>query len=199
MVEPWVWAVILLVVGMLLAVGDIFLPSGGLLAVLAIFSIVGAVVIGFSANSALGSWVLTGALVGVPAAVVLALKVWPKTSMGRRVLLDVPTSDDVLPENDPRHVLQGLVGRVGQAKSKMLPSGIIVIDQQAYDAISEGAPVEVGQRVRVTEVRGNRLVVAGLADDSLSETDEDPLARPVDWDPTERFPPRPLDTNPGDG
>ena len=191
MVEPWVWAVILLLVGMVLAVGDIFLPSGGLLAVLSVFSIVGAVVIGFSADSTTGLWVLIGALLGLPAAVVLALTVWPKTPMGRRILLDVPTSDEVLPENDPRRMLHGLVGRVGQAKSKMLPGGIIVIDHQSYDAISEGAPVEVGQRVRVTEVRGSRLVVAGLADEPLSETDEDPLARPVDWDPTERSPPSP--------
>ena len=191
MVEPWVWAVILLVVGMVLAIGDIFLPSGGLLAVLSVFSIVGAVVIGFNANSELGLWVLTGALIGLPAAVVLALKVWPKTPMGRRILLDAPTSDDVLPENDPGPMLHGLVGRVGQARSKMLPGGIIVIDHQSYDAISEGASVEVGQRVRVTEVRGSRLVVAVLADDSLSETDEDPLARPIDWDSTERSPPSP--------
>jgi membrane-bound serine protease (ClpP class) len=191
MIEPWGWAVILLLVGMVLAAGDIFLPSGGLLALLSLGAIVAAVVIGFNDSSVLGLSVLTGALIGLPVIVVLALYAWPKTSLGRRILLDVPTSDDVLPENDPRRMLQGLVGRVGRAKSKMLPAGIIVINGQSYDAISEGVPLEAGQRVRVIDVRGNRMVVEGLGDEPLSETDEDPLARPVDWDPTEPSPPPP--------
>ena len=77
-------------------------------------------------------------------------------------------------------MLEGLVGRVGRAKSKMLPSGIIVVEKQSYDAVSEGMPIEAGQRVRVIEVRGNRLIVEAMGDEPLSQADEDPLARPFD-------------------
>jgi len=187
MIEPWVWAVILLLLGLVLAVGDIFLPSGGILAFLALCAIVGAIVMAFMESSVLGLAVLTGALIGLPVVVVLALYLWPKTSFGKRILLHVPTSEDVLPENSPRKALEELVGRVGRAKSKMLPSGIILIDNQAYDATSEGLPIEPGQRVRVIEVRGNRIVVEALGEEPPSETDVDPLARPIDWDPTDPF------------
>jgi membrane-bound serine protease (ClpP class) len=189
MIDPWIWAVLLLFVGMALVVLDIFLPSGGIFAFLAVCAIIGAVWLGFSKDSALGVGILAGAVVGTIIAVVLALKYWPSTSLGKQMLLQVPTSDDVLPENNPRRALEGLVGRTGHAKSQMLPSGIVAVDGMTLDAISEGLPVDSGQRVRVIEVRGNRIVVRGLSDEPGGEPDKDPLAQPVEWDSPEPFRP----------
>ncbi len=182
---PWVWPVLLLLAGIGLAMMDVFVPSGGILAFVAVCAVVAAVVTGFIESLALGFAVLGAALFGIPVLVILALKWWPSTSMGRRVLPHIPTSDEVLPENHPRRMLEGLVGRVGRAKSKMLPSGIITIDNRSFDAVGEGPPIEVGQRVRVIEVRGNRLIVEGLGDQPPSQTDQDPLARPIEWDSEE--------------
>lgn len=186
--EPWVWAVLLLLLGLALAVADIFLPSGGILAFFAFCAIVGAVVLAFvKGSSTLGLVILTAALLGVPIAIALAFRIWPKTSIGQQILLSVPTSDEVLPEDDTRRALQSLVGRVGEAKGKMLPSGPIVIDKHIYDAVSDGNPIEPGQRVRVVEVRGSHILVEGLGDEPLPEDDQDPLARPVDWDSIDPF------------
>ena len=189
MVDPWVWALLLLIVGMGLVVMDVFLPSGGIFAFLAVCAMVGAIWLGFTQGSVIGLAVLGVAVFGTTIAVGLALKYWPSTSLGKRMLLRVPTSDDVLPENDPRKTLAGLVGRVGRAKSMMLPSGIIAVDGSMLDAVSEGLPIELGQRVRVIEVRGNRVVVRGLAVEPAGEPDKDPLDQPVDWDSAEPFPP----------
>ena len=52
-----------------------------------------------------------------------------------------------------------LQGRVGVAKTKMLPSGAIIIDGTAYDAISDGMPIDPGEPVRVISVRANRVLV----------------------------------------
>jgi membrane-bound ClpP family serine protease len=182
MIDPWVWAVLLLFVGMALVVMDIFLPSGGIFAFLAVCAIIGAIWLGFSQGSAIGVGVLAGAVFGTVVAVVVALKYWPSTSLGKRMLLQVPTSQDVLPENDRRRAMDDLIGRVGRAKSQMLPSGIIAVDGVTLDAVSEGLPIEVGQRVRVIEIRGNRVVVRGLPDEPSDGSDKDPLAQPVDWD-----------------
>jgi len=184
-VAPWVLPVLLLLGGLALAVMDIFFPSGGILAFLAVCAILGALVQAFVEGTTIGLTLLAITLFGVPAVLIAALKWWPKTAMGRKFLLHVPSSEEVLPENNPRRMLEGLVGRVGRAKSKMLPSGIITIDKRSYDAVSEGMPIEAGQRVRVIEVRGNRLIVESIGDEPPSETDEDPLARPVDWDTDE--------------
>jgi len=186
--DPWVWAVLLLFVGMALVTLDIFLPSGGIFAFLSVCAIIGAIWIGFSQGSAVGVAVLAVAVFGTVVAVILALRYWPSTSIGKRMLLQVPTSEEVLPENSPRRALEGLVGRVGRAKSPMLPSGIVAIDGVALDAISEGLPIEAGQRVCVIEVRGNRVVVRGL-DEADADPEKDPLAQPVDWDSPDPFRP----------
>lgn len=143
----WLWAVLLLLVGIALTVADVFLPSGGLLAFVAFCTIVAAVVMAFMEGSLLGMAVLAAALLGVPIVVVFALRWWPRTSMGQRVLLEAPTSEDVMPDSLSRRSLQVLVGRVGHAKSMMLPGGIIAVDSQTFDAISDGQPIEPGQRV----------------------------------------------------
>jgi membrane-bound ClpP family serine protease len=189
--EFWVWAILLLIVGMALVVMDVFLPSGGMFAVLAVCAIVAAVVLGFFEGSTMGFSVLTAAILGLPVVVVIALRLLPETPMGRRFLLKVPTSDEVLPENDPRQALQALVGRLGTAKCKMLPSGIVCIGDRNYDAVGEGSPIDAGQRVRVVEVRGHRLIVEAAAEEPASETAEDILSRPVDWETQEPFPPPP--------
>ena len=66
-----------------------------------------------------------------------------------------PTSEDVLPDDPEKERLKGLIGRTGRAKSKMLLSGVITIDGRTVDAVSESMPVEVGQTVRVVQVRGH--------------------------------------------
>jgi len=181
----------LLFVATLLMVVELFVPvpTAGLAAFLSVGAIVAACWLGFSQGSAIGLAVLAGAVFGIPAVMILGFKYWPSTSLGKQMLLHVPTSDEVLPENDPRKTLLGLVGRVGRAKSKMLPSGIIAVDGKTLDAISEGLPIEVGQRVRVIEVRGNRVMVRGLPDEPAGEAEKDPLAQPIDWDGAEPFPP----------
>jgi membrane-bound ClpP family serine protease len=157
--QLWVWSLLLLALGAVLAVAEIFLPSGALFGLLSFLAITGGIVLGFMEGSTTGFVMLAIALLGVPTVLIVALNWWPHTSMGKRFMLSVPTSEEVLPENDPRRRLQPLLGRVGRAKSTMLPSGMVMIDNKSYDALSEGVVIEEGQRVRVIEIRGAWLVV----------------------------------------
>ena len=178
--DPWVWAVLLLALGLSLSILEVFFPSGGLLGFLAAAMLVTAVVMAFREGQTTGIVVVAGAVVGVPIVVVLALQLWPKTPMGRRMLLASPTDDDVLTQNPKQLQLRSLVGRVGVAKSKMLPSGAVVIDGRTIDAVSEGVPIDEGQKVRVIEVRANRVVVRPLENDAPEPDAKDPLQRPID-------------------
>ena len=91
----------------------------------------------------------------VPTVLVLAFQYWPKTRIGKAFLGELPTDEEVLPD-DPR---RELLGRVGIARSKMLPSGAVEIDGQMVDAMTQGQSIEPGQYVVVIEVRANRMVV----------------------------------------
>ena len=178
--QPWIWAVLLLALGLGLAALEVLLPSGGLLGFLAIAAIVGAIVIGFMQSLAAGLSLTAAALVAVPLIVALALRWWPHTPIGRRILLGVPREQDVLPDSPRNRDLKGLVGRVGRAKSPMLLSGAVVIDGRTYDAMSESQPIEVGQMVRVVQVRGTELVVRPADDRPPPRPADDPLSRPID-------------------
>jgi membrane-bound ClpP family serine protease len=178
--EPWIWAVILLALGLGLSVLEVFLPSGGIIGFLAASAILAAILVAFREGSGTGLAVLSSAMVTIPVVIALALRFWPKTAIGRRMLLSSPESDEILPDNPRYHYLKGLVGRVGVAKSKMLPSGAVSIDGRTIDALSEGFPIEIGQRVRVMEARGNRVVVRPVTDEIPEDNEADPLARPID-------------------
>jgi len=178
--DPWILAVVLLVVGMGLAVLEVFFPSGGVLSFLTFCSIAGAVVMGFRSGPGAGTAVLCTALIALPTAVVVALKVWPNTAMGKQVLLEIPASDDVLPDSDRRHIFEDIHGKVGVAKTKMLPAGAIVIDGRIFDAVSEGTPIEPGDSVKVVDVRANRLIVRAVEAETFETSEDDPMSRPVD-------------------
>jgi len=176
----WIWAVLLLVLGLGLAVLEVFFPSAGVIGFLATAATIGAVVMGFREGPGTGVAILATAVAGVPVVLALALKIWPKTAVGRRVLLMAPKSEDVLPASSRRQKLQELIGEIAVAKTKMLPSGAIAIKGRTIAAVSQGMPIEAGQRVRVVEARANRVVVRPLDDETPSETAEDPLRRPID-------------------
>lgn len=181
--ELWVWAILLLVVGLALAMTEVFVPSGGLIGFLAFCAIVGAIIVAFLENSAIGLAILAVSIVGLPVVVALGLKWWPYTPIGRRVLLDVPKGDEVLPDDPKRRALKSLVGKTGRTKSKMLPSGAVVIDGRTIDAMSEGPPLEPGQPVQVVAVHGTEVIVRPVENLPVQESNraaDDILSQPID-------------------
>jgi membrane-bound ClpP family serine protease len=172
--DPWIWAILLLVLGTGLALLEVFFPSAGILGFLSAAALLGAVVMGFYQGPLAGTLILVAVLVGLPTIIALAFQYWPKTAMGRRVLLVGPKSEDVLPDDPDKELFKGLIGRKGKAKSKLLLSGVITIDGRTVDAVSESMPVEVGQTVQVVQVRGRRVVVRPIVED------EPPAPPPVD-------------------
>jgi membrane-bound serine protease (ClpP class) len=178
--EPWLWPVLLLTLGLGLALLEVFFTSAGILAFLSAAAMLAAVVMAFRQGPGIGVTILGIIVVVTPTVVILAFRWWPHTSMGKQVLLDVPRAEDVLPDDADRRQLKGLIGHVGRAKCKMLPGGIVVIDGRSVDAVSEGMAVEAGQRVRVIKVQANRLVIRPVEDEVPSESAENPLERPID-------------------
>ena len=180
-----VWSVILLLVAVAIVGIELFVPSGGALGVLATVVIVASIVCGFLSSMGMGVTMILVTAIVVPMVIVSALKWWPHTPIGRRILVPPPEhEDDVLPGLELRQQLRSLVGRRGIAKTLMVPSGIVVIDGRSYDAAGEGTAIEPGQTVKVTGVDMNRLVVQ-LAEDDLgpppvAARGDDLLSRPIE-------------------
>jgi len=184
--EPWVWAILLWGMGAGLAILEVFFPSAGLFGFLSATAIVAAIGMGFYQGTLAGILTLVATLAGMPTILVMAFKYWPKTAMGRRMLLMAPSSEEVLPDRSDKDELKSLIGRTGHAKSKLLLSGVILIDGRTIDAVSESMPIEVGQAVQIIQVRTNRVVVRPIEEnltppppaDPLKETYDDPFDLP---------------------
>lgn len=172
------WVALLIILGLALACLEVFIPSGGVLGFLSVSSVVAAVVLGFVQGPGYGLATLGAAIVVIPSAIAMALKVLPHTPMGKRLLLQAPRGDDVLP-TERLQELQQLVGKVGQAKSPMLPSGAMLLEGRTINAQSDGTPIDAGQWVRVVDVRGNRVVVQPVEAAPPVDGPED-LSQPID-------------------
>jgi membrane-bound serine protease (ClpP class) len=186
--SPVFWASILLLVGLSLVMAEIFVPSGGVIGFLSFASIIAAIVMAFyQSGPTAGIMFLSVSCIAVPAVLAAAFRLLPSTPVGKRLLPEIPSPEDVLPDSEDRRRLRQLVGKVGRAKSKMLPSGAVMIDGHHIDAMSEGQPIEAEQPVRVVAVRGTMVVVRPVDEKSLDQTanaqarsDDDILSRPID-------------------
>ncbi len=178
--DIWIWPILLLALGLGLAVMEVFFPTAGILAFFAGSALLGAVLLGFRKSPTVGLTMTAATVIGVPTLISLGFRWWPHTYFGRQVLLDVPRAEDVLPDADQRRQLKNLVGRIGRAKCRMLPSGAVTVDGQTLDATSEGMVIEAGQTVRIIKIESNRLVVRVVEGEISTPAAENPLDRPID-------------------
>ncbi len=181
--EPFFWPAVLLAAGIVLIFLEVFIPSGGVLSVLATVAIVASIAVAFSESAVTGALTLIGASFFVPLVIALAIKWWPHTPVGRMILIKRPESEDeVLPDTEEYHLRDRMMGKVGVAKTDLLPSGDVRIDGRTYDAVSGGGAIDKGQPVRVVEVNTQRLVVRPLtqAEAVEQESIDDVLATPID-------------------
>ncbi len=184
--SPLFWAAILMALAMGLVVLEVFVPSGGVLGFLAGGSVLASVITAFYAGMEVGAVFLACAVIGGPIILSAAVRIWPHTPLGRRILIARPEHpDDVLPDTEYRRELKRLVGRRGVTDCKLLPSGAIRIDNRIYDASTEGESVAQNTPVVVLRLQGVRVMVRPLSDQEKAASsdappDNDPLNQPFD-------------------
>ena len=148
---------------------EMFVPSGGVIAILATAAVITSVVMVFvNEGPLLGFLYLAATAIVLPLAIASAIRWWPHTPMGRRILNLPPESEReamMEQEEDPR---MALIGRRGHALSDMLLSGAISIDGRSYDAVSETTAINRGDPIQVTDLEGNRIVVRPVDAESPS-------------------------------
>lgn len=159
----------LIALGFLMLAAELFIPSGGILFVLAVASIAGGVAMTFYYDVSLGAVTLIGVFIALPTLGSLLLSVWPKTRWGKRFFLTVPDDGERL-SSDPIHQgLESLRGRLGRAVSALRPSGVAEFDGQQVDVITEGMMVEPGQWVRCLDVRAGKVLVRAVDRPNLGD------------------------------
>ncbi len=183
--DPLYWSLILVAAGFFVIFLELFVPSAGVLGIVAGICLLSGVVVAFLHSIELGAVMLIGVMIMLPVAFSLMIKAWPHTPIGKRILIGPVASEDVIPQGEFYDEIQALEGRLGVVRTKMLPSGIIVIDGKKFDATSDGLPLDPGETIKVTSVKGNRIFVSKyegeFADgDDLPASDADLLSKPLE-------------------
>ena len=174
--DPAALAMLCLLIGLLLVCAEFFIPSGGLIGVLAAVVIVAALWFAHSAfadsRPALWYAFLALVLVSVPASVMGMFRYIRTTERGQELFLEAPSAADLAPFDEAGRRLNELVGQFGTAVSDLKPSGIARVAGQRLDVVSEGTLVEAGQLIKVLSVRGVFLVVREAAAEEVPDETE---------------------------
>ena len=168
MTTALIWAVGLLILGLVAVFVEVFIPTGGLLAILAGVMLVTSVVLAFLEGLGTGLVFLTIIIVSVPSLIGIGMHYLPQTAIGRKLVLMPPKPEEVDPATERDRELQHLVGQVGRTLTPLLPSGISEIDGRRVDTTTEGMSIDTGVIVRVVAVSGHRVVVRKLEAPELS-------------------------------
>jgi membrane-bound ClpP family serine protease len=166
------WPLVLLAVGLILLVTEAFIPSGGLIGLLAIGCLGVSLYQAFNVPEApyLGWKFLAAEILLIPAALMVAVQLWPRTPLARRMFLTPPTPEEVQAA-PPRHRLDHLIGEFGRALTPMRPSGLVDFDGHRLDGLAEDELIPAGSLIRAVRVHSGVLVVRKAEDDALRSVD----------------------------
>jgi len=146
--------VILLLVGLLLLVVEMFIPGFG------VCGITGIVLLIVSAVLAVLHVPYGLIFVGLEVAVIALIIYLTVVFMKRRQLHGHLIMKDTLNEDAPSAFdLKGFVGREGVVKTVLKPSGEVDFNGVIMEALSEGQYLEKGAKVKVRDICDNKLIV----------------------------------------
>src|SRR3954467_4045757 len=163
-----IWPLLTLTIGLALLVAEVFLPTGGVIGIVASALLIVSLVLGFTQSVATGLGFLLAEALLVPAAFALGLHLLPRTPMARRAFLRPPDAEDLdVAHESPR--LDHLIGQFGRALTPLRPSGMVDFDGRRLDALAEEGLIPSGALIRAVRVRAGQLVVRSEPDQTLDE------------------------------
>lgn len=155
-----IWAIVLGASAALLFVLEIAIPSGGLLGILSFGSLTGMIAVLFMIDSNLGFAGIIGSVFIVPAALVLAFKLFPHTVVGRRLILsDAQKAGETRYSSTGIDSTEGLLGQQGVTVTPMYPGGEVKINGRRINCTAAHGTIEKGINVEVVNVNGLEIEV----------------------------------------
>ena len=157
-----VWAIIAFGVALTLLILEAFLPSGGVLGLLAGLCALAGIVMFFRFDTMWGMVSMAVALLATPFIIGGMLWIWPNTPIGRALTLEEEQErvNTDTRGDDSDGVIK--VGLEGEALTELRPVGACRLDGQRIDCISQAGVIEKGARVKVIGVEGVSIKVKAV-------------------------------------
>ena len=152
--SPATLAILLALAGIVLLVAEMLLPSQGILGIAGAIALAGCVVACFRIDSRLGFGVMVAMVVAAPLAGMLWVKVWPRTAVGRKMILS--------PVSQPVSVETVGVGQQGVTVSELRPMGVCEFGDERVEVRAEHGTIPPGSRVQVVGIVDRRPTVRAV-------------------------------------
>jgi len=160
-------------VGLLLVLVEVFVPAGGIIGVAGLVAIIGSVSAAFSAHgTGAGAAVLLFATIGTPVVIMLALKLFPTSIVGKWLILRTSLGDPASGEDGESGEgasAGAWVGQAGVALTDLRPTGTARIGERKLSVVSSGEYIERNSPLVVLKHEGSRVVVRRSLDAPESE------------------------------
>ena len=153
------YIVMLFILTGVLIVLELFIPSQGILSIMAAGSLIYGIVRCFFVSQLLGFIVTVVTLAALPVFIVAMVRIWPNTWIGKQVAIrkaqrSVPGGS--IPDASK---LDTLLGQSGRAITDLRPVGAVMFGQDRIDCVAETGQIKKGSKVTVIRVEGVRVVV----------------------------------------
>lgn len=149
----YIVTVVLVALGFLAIVMEFFVP-GMFLGAIGGFMLLAAVVAGFIVDPVTGLWTFVVSGVAAAVAVLLGTRIVSETPLTLRHTQGTDEGFVAGPEG-----LAKLSGKRGMAVTVLRPSGLVEIEGQKVDVVTEGEMIDQGTSIEVLRVDGTRVVV----------------------------------------
>lgn len=144
---------ILFFAGLLLILVELFVTPGfGFMGGMGIALLIASIYLTFGAESlTVGAY----AILLMVAGLVLMFRLFPRTRIGKGLVLESAIGDSASSKSD----LEALLGAIGTALTDLHPAGVARFGERRVDVVTQGEYISKNEAVRVIQVEGVRVVV----------------------------------------
>jgi membrane-bound serine protease (ClpP class) len=153
--NPYLLPILLQVIGFLVIIAEIFIPSLGLLAAIALSIFLYSLYLVFTTLSTAAGILFTGMdLVLIPVLIVVGMKILAQSPLSLQ--RELSKQDGVVSQNQG---LEAYIQMKGKSVTDLRPAGMAEVNSHRLDVVTDGEYIEADTPIVVTGVAGNRIIV----------------------------------------
>ena len=148
--------IIMFVIGFILLIAEFFVPGGILGVVGGALMVMSLIFAGESVTHMVLSIIIAMIIAIVGMVIIMRFFGKKLQVFNKLVLRDATTSEEGYVSNENRIEL---IGKVGQTLTALRPAGVVQVDNERLDVVSEGTFIDAHKQVTIVKVEGSRIVV----------------------------------------
>ncbi len=153
--KAYILPIALQMIGMLVIIAEIFIPSFGLLSLIALGIFAYSLTLVFTTISTFAGMIFTGLdIVLLPIMIIFGIKILAKSPLSLK--RELSRQGGVVSQ---KQELEVFINQEGTAATNLRPAGMAMINSQRLDVVTDGEYVDKESPIVVTGISGNRIIV----------------------------------------